>query len=256
MTLNSYIGLMMMNKWFIMLEQILQVKKWGVKMERKIFAFIGDFYHSFSTWEQVIETAVSRFEDVSLECQLPTAEGVAQAIEQNPEIIIIGAENRINPEDEVVHYWLTNEIDDKLEAYVASGGSLLVLHSGLAFYPSDSKYRKMIKGEFLSHPPEHCEVRFFNQDNSNPINADKDGYDIKIIDEFYFVDVDVEETNLFLYSECEEHDLQIASWYHDYGDGKVSCVVPAHNAEAFELLEMQRLYRDEILYGLYRSGSL
>ena len=224
-------------------------------MERKIFAFLGDFYHQLSTMEQAIETAVSRFTDVNLKCQLPTAENVSQALEQNPEIIIIGAENRINPEDEVVQYWLTDEIDDKLEAYVASGGSLIVLHSGLASYPTDSKYRRMIKGEFLSHPSEHCKVRYLNQDNSLPENLGKDGYDFEVIDEFYIVDVDVEETNLFLFSECEEHGEQIASWFHDYGDGKVSCVVPAHNAEAFEHLEMQRLYRDEILWGLYRRGT-
>jgi len=221
-------------------------------MERKIVAFLGDCYHQREPLEQAVLTAARRVGNVTVESQLPTTEAVGLALEKNPSMIIIGAENRINPEDAVVECWLTDEIDDKLEAYVAAGGSLLVLHSGLASYPSDSKYRKMIKGAFISHPPEDCKVRYYNQDNSLPENLGKDGYDYEVIDEFYVVDVDVEETNLFLFSECEEHGQQIAAWYHDYGKGHVSCIVPTHHAEGFEHREMQRLYFDDILYGLNR----
>ena len=224
-------------------------------MERKVFAFIGDFYHEPAILKQAIQTAVSPFSDVSLECQLPTAKGVLQALAQEVAIIIIGAENRINPEDEVVHYWLTDEIDDQLEAYVAAGGSLLVLHSGLASYPSASKYRKMIKGEFISHPPEACKVRYFTQDNRNSDHWEAGDYDYEVIDEFYVVDVDIKETNLFLFSECDSHEGQIAAWFHDYGEGKVSCVVPSHYAEAFEDVQLQRLYQDVIRWGLVRRGS-
>ena len=218
-------------------------------MERKVFAFLGDFYHQREPLELAVQTAVRGVGDVEIAFQLPTSESMNHALDQNPMMIILGAENRINPEDEIVRNWLTDELDNRLEAYVAAGGSLLVLHSGLASYPPDSKYRKMIKGEFLSHPPEHCQVRYYSEDDGVPLNGNA-SYDYVVIDEFYVVDVDTEDTNVFLYSECEEHGTGLAGWHHTYGEGKVMCLVPTHNKEGFEHAETLRLYHKTIEWGL------
>jgi len=218
-------------------------------MEKKVFAFLGDFYHQRAPMEKAVQKAISDLENASLVSQLATAENINLALDADPAMIILGAENRINPQDEVIEFWLTNELDDKLETYVASGGNLVVLHSALASYPADSKYRKMIKGEFISHPPEHVKVRYYTSAEEGILSGDA-GYDYEVIDEFYVVDVDTEETNVFLYSECEVYGEGLGGWYHDYGKGKVVCVVPTHNVEGFEHEETLRLYRDAIEWGL------
>jgi len=217
-------------------------------MERKVVAFLGDFYHQRVPLEQVVQRVLSSIRDVKLETQIPTAQNMEHALEQTPAMIILGAENRINPEDEVVQCWLTDNIDHQLEAYVAKGGSLVILHSALASYPSDSKYRKMIKGEFISHPPEG-EVRYFCAEGKCPF-SEQGHYDYTVIDEFYVVEVDEAETHVFLYSESETYGKGLAGWYHAYGQGKVICLVPTHHMEGLTHEETLRLYHSAFEWGL------
>jgi len=217
-------------------------------MKQKVIGFLGDFYHQ----KKPMETAIFKAADsvgLNFDCQFLTQSDFAYALAQMPEAIVIGAENRVNPEDAKVNVWLNDNIDDKLESYVENGGSLIVIHSGLASYPPESKFRKLTKGSFVSHPPEHCEVRYYTPDLCG-ISDGSPSYDFKILDEFYIVEVDVDQTNVFLYSSCNEHGTNLAGWYHNYGEGKVVCLVPTHNQKGFEHPETLRLFADVLKWAM------
>jgi len=219
------------------------------ELEKKIIAFLGDFYHKRKPLEQAIQAITDLMEDVNLDSQPPLVENISKELAEDPAMIILGTENRINPEAAVVNYWLTKDLDNRLEAYVANGGSLVVLHCALASYPADSKYRKMIKGEFLSHPSISAKVRYYSQKETDTFIGSS-GYDYEVIDEFYVVDVDEADTSVFLYSECAEHGQGFGGWCHDYGKGKVVCVVPTHYEAGLMHEDNMRLYREAIEWGL------
>lgn len=206
-------------------------------MKRKVFAFLGDFYHEKSPLEAAVKKAFEKIEDV----ELTVSDNVADVLPKNPDLLVLGMENRVNPEDSEVFFWLMEELDHQLEDYVLNGGSLVVIHCGLASYPGDSKIRKMMKGEFISHPADHCDVRYFSENGR---------YDFSVKDEFYVVGVDVEETTVFLHSESVEYGRGLAGWYHMYGKGRVICVVPTHNAEGFAHDGVLNLYQDAFEWGL------
>ena len=217
-------------------------------MVKKVVAFLGDFYHPRVPLEQAVEAATRSIQGTELIFKTPTAKNMSAALSEKPDMIILGSDNKINPEGAVVNCWLTKEADGQLESYVAKGGSLIILHSGLASYPADSKYRSMIKGEFLSHPPQG-DVSYFSVKDQSPFNENSD-YNYTVLDEFYVVAVDEEETNVFLYSKSEEHGKGFAGWYHTYGQGKVMCLVPTHNEVGLMHEETLRLYRSAFEWGL------
>lgn len=59
-------------------------------------------------------------------------------------------------------------------------------------------------------------------------------------DEHYFVSVRSEETRIFLRSKSNDGE-SIAGWCHQFGQGRVCCITPAHSNEALRHEQMQRL---------------
>lgn len=197
---------------------------------KRIYGVLGDYYHQDTYARAAIKQACQ---------QLGTAtfiQGKIEALQQllaedKPDILLIAIENRINPEDPVVHNWLTPELDQALATYVAEGGRLLALHAGLASYPMDSQYVGLLKGYFVSHPNEHCSVRYVAEKNTPLTNAP--AIDYEILDEFYVVEVQKEATTIFMTAHSL-HGIQPAGWFHDHGKGQVMCLVPTHNQVGYE----------------------
>ena len=63
-------------------------------MEKKVIAFLGDFYHQRAPLEQTVKAAMGRIEGIHLEITSPTTEQVSAALDENPAMMIMGAENR------------------------------------------------------------------------------------------------------------------------------------------------------------------
>ena len=214
---------------------------------KKICSFLGDYYHNKKIIYDAIGNALTNVDNVLL-ASLELAEIQDAINEQKPELIIISLENRINPTDEVVDTWLTKDLDTLITNYVKDGGAIIVLHSALASYPHDSKFINMIKGHFVTHPNEHCMVRYTTNDNI-PF-TDKTGFDYEILDEHYFVEVNEDETNVFMKSFSKEHGEQIAGWFHDHGKGKVMCIAQTHNEEGYKHKDTIRLIERAVEYML------
>ena len=195
---------------------------------KTILAIVGDYYHDRDLAMESLENALFSYISVG-EMQIVECETnqLVDKLAENPDAVILFKEDRLNPNDDQVHKWMTEEVEDEITSYVENGGGWLAWHSGLASYAIEGSYTKMVRGYFESHPDKHQIVTYTNK-NENPISSSKLSFEA--LDEHYFVYCDVENTNVFLLSESVDGE-STAGWSHAFGKGKVCALTPAHNKE-------------------------
>lgn len=194
----------------------------------RIAAVLGDYYHPSEWAKDSLERSLNPDSTkVDIKINYYPHEQLREALSDQPDAVILFKENRLNPKEEKVELWMTEEIELEITRYVANGGSWLAWHSGLASYPAESLYTKMVKGYFLYHPEKHQPVHYKsvteNSITPHPVS-------FEVVDEHYFVHCDEEDTNIFLVSESIDGKAA-AGWCHSYKNGKVCCLTPAHNKE-------------------------
>lgn len=207
-----------------------------------IYAIVGDYYHSEDSIRQCLDLALKPLTD-SGDCQLETisAEELADRLPSKPDAVILYKEDRVNPKDETVRHWLTEDISAAICRYVEEGGGLLVWHSGLASYPPESAFIRMLGGYFEYHPSKHQIVSYKGTLPADPSRA----ISFDILDEHYFVICDPANTNVFLESDSVDGHSN-AGWHHAYGQGRVCCITPAHNKEGLLHEKMLELLRSSV----------
>lgn len=197
-------------------------------MSITVLAIVGDYYHPKEVALQSLEQALLAHKtNGKIELETCSPEHLVKNIEKKPDVVILFTENRVNPTDDKVNMWMTEEIANAITHYVESGGGWLAWHSGLASYGIESNYTKMLKGYFEYHPDQHQVVHYTNQTDNDILSAD---VSFDLLDEHYFVHCDTENTTIFLESSSVDGQ-SIAGWYHSYGKGKVCCLTPTHNKE-------------------------
>ena len=192
----------------------------------KIVALLGDFWHNHDDAKAGLEAAISRLPyKEAVDLQYITYEEVSQALDGKPDLFINAKMDQLNPKDEQVITWLTEDLDQVLENYVLEGGSVLAWHAGMAGYKIESNYIQMLRGYFLYHPPGLQHVTYMHKEN------EKSGENtFPLSDEQYFVHCDTANTEVDLWSTGEDGN-SLAGWKHHYGKGKVCCFTPAHTKE-------------------------
>ncbi|MBM7572955.1 ThuA domain-containing protein [Aquibacillus albus] len=213
----------------------------------RIVALLGDYWHSEKEAKVGLEAAIDRLpnkEEVDL--QYITYEEVGQALRGNPDVFINAKMDQINPRDEKVYTWLTDELDKQLVNYVKEGGSVLAWHGGMAAFDENSHYIKMLRGSFDYHPPGLQEVTYMLNEN------EKTGPNtFTMSDEQYFVHLDKENTEVDLWSTGVDGD-SIAGWKHSFENGKVCCFTPAHTEEGMLNENVSKLLAEKISWLLSR----
>lgn len=214
---------------------------------KKIVTLLGDFYHShdnmLSALEDSLKNALSEYEIIDIDTNQ-----FLLNIGKKPDAVVIGKDNKINPQDQNIRYWMTEEMEKEIVEYVKKGGRLFVWHAGLASYPKNGLYCSMIKGYFEHHPSQNKPVRYYSA--KSKILKGKE-FDFEIVDEHYFVYCDTQNTEVFLYSESED-GKSIAGWCHQFGDGKVLALTPAHREEGLKNQDMKMLL-SEVLKILFEE---
>ncbi|OMF38669.1 hypothetical protein BK133_00205 [Paenibacillus sp. FSL H8-0548] len=207
---------------------------------KTIVALVGDFYHKEELAREALLKALAAShasEQLKVHFVADT-ESLVSALGESPDTVILFAEDRIAPTSQPDLKWMTPVIADQIVQYVENGGSWLAWHSGLASYPVDSSYIRMLRGYFLSHPSQHELVSYTS------VNAEQP-QPFEIMDEHYFVHCDAERTEVFLRSSSVDGE-SIAGWRHPYGAGRVSCLTPAHLEEGLLNLNFLSLLKCEI----------
>lgn len=210
-------------------------------MPSKVMALIGDFYHSPDYLKEGLKN-IER--DSGADFEYVTDPSFVNWEQLNKfKLFILAKECRTNPQ-ESEDIWMTPEIENRMVDFVGKGGSIFVLHSGLAGYQNFSRFREMIKGHFLQHPPEHPEILITGVPNE--IGIAKGINDFTITDEQYFVACDEKDTEVFLQGNSEEFGRSIAGWAHAYGHGKVCCLTPGHTKSVLSNPTVRRLILNSI----------
>ncbi|WP_077622382.1 ThuA domain-containing protein [Sediminibacillus massiliensis] len=192
----------------------------------QVVALLGDYWHDGDDAKAGLEAAVSKLAtSEEVDVQYITYKQVSKELDAKPELFINAKMDELNPRDEHVETWLTEELDRKITNYVEEGGSILAWHAGMASYSVESRYIQMLRGSFDYHPPGLQHVTYMREGN----HLEGEGT-FSLSDEQYFVHLDKGNTEVDLWSTGEEGD-SVAGWKHHYGKGKVCCFTPAHTRE-------------------------
>lgn len=206
----------------------------------KIVALLGDYWHNADDAKAGLETAIKRLAHEKVDLQYITHEEVSMVLDEKPDLFINAKMDQLNPKDERVFTWLTDELDKKVVNYVEDGGNVLAWHAGSAGYEPDSNYIQMLRGYFEYHPPGLQDVTYMLKENEN---SGENTFSLS--DEQYFVQCDVENTEVDLWSTGVDGD-SIAGWKHSYGKGKVCCFTPAHTKDGMLNENVSRLLAEKI----------
>jgi type 1 glutamine amidotransferase len=194
---------------------------------KRIVAILGDYYHPYEWIKSSLDQALNELSEMEqIELVEITTDQLEDELKQNPDGVILFKENRLNPTDNVVNHWMNDAVQKSISDYIESGGGLLAWHAGLASYPTEGQYVKMLRGYFEYHPVEHQVVYYTGTQESDSLNT----VDFDFKDEHYFVEVDEKNTTVFLKSSSVD-GTSIGGWRHSYGNGRVCCLTPAHNRE-------------------------
>ncbi|MFP4015706.1 MAG: ThuA domain-containing protein [Halanaerobiales bacterium] len=204
---------------------------------KKILALVGDFYHPADYLSRGLSNIFTEHQEYSLEVKEDYQEIYWDKI-MAYDLFILAASGKLNPE-ESDDVWMTEEHQEILHNYVSEGGSLMVLHSGLAGYPTDGLFRQISRGHFIEHPPEHPAIMIRATANDHYISEGIEEF--TIVDEQYFVEVDEKDTIVVLKAESEEFGVSIAGWAHSYKAGRVSCITPGHTLEVLNQQMMKKV---------------
>lgn len=206
---------------------------------KKVVALVGDFYHKE---ELAREALLQAFGGSAAEVELHFVidpHALMTAIADGPAAVILYAENRTDPQANPGATWMTADFSEQIVRYIEGGGGWLAWHSGLASYPADSGYVRMLRGYFLSHPEQHRPVRY------SPVDDEAAGFEF--LDEHYFVQCDEPNTEVFLRSFSADGQ-SVAGWHHSFGAGRVSCLTPAHRMEGLLDAGFSRTLLREIMW--------
>ncbi|GIP31420.1 ThuA domain-containing protein [Paenibacillus sp. J2TS4] len=209
----------------------------------KLFALLEDRYHPAERSRAPLTASAD-----SVPCDLE----ISTDVEQFPwdrlnsfDGIVIGrdallVENGIRTD----RLWCPEERQQQLASYVNQGGGLIAIHSGLAQYPKDGTYRKLVKGTFTHHPPGTDKLLVQMTDSENhPVTSGIS--DWEITDEQYFIDGDA-DTAILAELVAENGEKAPAVWAHPYGKGRVCVLTPGHTAETWANPNMIRLITNSI----------
>lgn len=123
----------------------------------------------------------------------------------------------------------------KLDAFVASGGGLLGLHTATASFKKEPRYFKILGGRFTGHGP-------VEQFSISPKSGTEVFYDIPVfdvVDELYLHELqpDIEVH----FTAVHKREKVPVVWTYSYGNGRVVYAGPGHTTETLKNQTYQKL---------------
>lgn len=156
-------------------------------------------------------------------------------------LVIFSKANNCSQVDEAP--WATEKIAKAFVDFVASGNSILFLHSGTALYDNAPSLCRLMGGAFTGHPPQ-CPVTVAPC-AGHPLTVDSAPF--TLVDEHYMMEMNDPDVDLFLYSQSE-HGTQPAGWTRYEGKGRVCVLTPGHNAAVWICPSYQALLRNSLAW--------
>jgi uncharacterized protein len=132
------------------------------------------------------------------------------------------------PQPEKRPYWLTPDQEMKFVEYVNAGGRLFLYHDGFGNYECGNGVSQVARSCFVRHPP----IVDINVTTTGNMPELTEGITPFVVaDEEYVVDMDENQTSVFLESHSPENGRAPQGWAHTFGDGKVAVLIPGHKMD-------------------------
>lgn len=207
-------------------------------MAGKILTILGDATHEHDLLYAALSAIVGeRMPGYELD-DIPEGE-LKAALEGDPSVVVLSKMNSVRLETGETVPWMTGDIEDSIVRYVERGGGWFVWHSGLAFYPKDGRYVKMLGGHFYHRPPGFLKVKYSSAANTPVIDRT---LEFEVTDEHYMVSCGMEKAAVFLNSSSAE-GISPAGWCRAFGKGRICCLAAPHPSAGTGMPEFE-----EILY--------
>lgn len=206
-----------------------------------ILMILGDYWHAPGPMEHGLKEALAPLEADFLTVIDP-ADMTFDALEGYDLVILSKEGNSTAGKPE---RWLSLEQEGALAEYVRAGGKLMGFHSGVCTYAEDGPVREIMKGHFVHHPPD-CDVIVSPADKGHPVCGGVEEF--VLFDEQYRLDVNPEDTHVFLESRSPQGETTISGWTHQVGQGRFLGLTPGHTRQVISHPGMQRLIRQSVEY--------
>lgn len=201
----------------------------------EILVFSGDVWHKTTLVRKGLEGLSEK--DFSLHWGTPEEQestaDLSKTLKDYPLWILAKSNNQ---SEQVESPWFDNRKAEQLKRYLQKGGSLLVIHSGLAGYGILPEMRRIMGGTFLRHP-EPCPV-FVEPLKGHPLTDNLDSYTLE--DEHYIVELDDPAAEVFLRTYSDQ-ESQPGGWIRKEGKGRVCVLTPSHTLEGWTYPVFQTL---------------
>jgi type 1 glutamine amidotransferase len=197
----------------------------GETGQPRALGVVGDFYHPADALSALLERAAPRFPWSF--ARDPRRVDWASLGEYR--LLVLSTEDRIEPESSELR-WMDEGIARRIALFVEAGGGLLAYHSGLASYPPEGAYRRLVGGAFQFHPKAHPEFLVSPEPLAHPILEGVPAF--SLVDEQYFVERDPDATLALASSSSPRFGSSCAAWCAERGSGRVACVAPGHRPES------------------------
>lgn len=206
-------------------------------MNKTIVSLLGDGGHDHDLLLSKLKSVTDILAGQILSDVPP--EELVPALAKKPDVLVLSKMNPHKNADGSQSDWMDPSREEKIIAYVAGGGSLLVWHSGLATFPAEGKFIAMLGGRFFHRPPEQLRVTY-TPVAGTPMSPRFAAFEAT--DEHYQTVCDPSKTTVFLNSSSAEGQSP-AGWYRTFGQGKICCLAAPHPSATNVVPQLEEILR-------------
>jgi len=221
-----------------------QASQTGTSGKKRVLAILGDAYHAPAYLDAAL---VGRLRKAGWQAETVIDYNVPWNEFGRYDLIILSREGReyvryyrerdADPPNRGEARWLTPAQEDRFEEYVQGGGRLFLYHDGFGAYPKGNGVSRVARAYFIRHP---AIVPIQVKPTGKMPELTQGVTPFEVADEEYEVEMDENQTSVFLESTSPEHGRHAQGWAHSYGKGKVAVLIPGHSVATINHPMIQR----------------
>lgn len=211
----------------------------------KVLMILDDIWHP----AEVIERGLASMDKEELEFDL-VRDGkdiLSPEFVSRYDAVVNCSGNSVNASN--THPWFEQGVTEfgpeEFRDYVAKGGALVVIHSGLTIGGDRAPvpaYTEVVGSYFTSHPPR--ELTRVSVTEENEITKGVEAFSER--DEHYQIVITAPDARPFLKTESEHGGVTVSGYTRCFGKGRVAVLTPGHTLAVWENPNFQRLVKNAI----------
>ena len=134
---------------------------------------------------------------------------------------------------------------EEFRDYVARGGGLVAVHSGLTIGGDEAPqpaYTEVVGSYFISHPPRETAHMRITAENEITRGVG----DFSARDEHYQIKITARDIEPFMETVSDRGGVTVSGYRRFFGKGRVAALTPGHTLAVWENPEFQKLFKNAI----------